>query len=753
MRLSCFRLSLFLRFFSAANVLFATAATISLEGIRRSSGATAHALAERVGVVDLQNSGDLEYYTNVTLGGRSYRVLVDSGSADLWVAGEVPKSTATPHVVTIHYGDTYVLGKVNTATLHFAGVTVVNQSYVEQAVDSSHPVGQGVLGIGASRLSSVLSALSAPSGNPVIDNLIAVQDSGANFVTSLVSRPVDGSDTILAQLTIGEVVSDHVDVQSAVQLPVSKNGWDSHWLVSLDDSGIIGPDNLAIRASEGTKLKVVFDSGYTMSQVSDEIAAAIYSRVPGAKLTTIDASPSPVWTVPCDFELNVTFKFGGVAYPVHPLDTVMQDIMGPVNDQGSAFCVGAFQPTNVSNPYDILLGMTFLRNAYILMDLGDQPYVQLRSLTDPAQAHLEFVQQRLGGVDTTGSQQLLRDTAGLSDNSTSKSAVDRNQVFIIAGAVIGSFVLLCILGILGVWYRKRRLLPLRRSSKTPEPKSPLRILSLPFFVHSKHKSAATVPGQVSPSHEEYQNSLARKTGAGDLMPNWESVKTQSMLAAAPRSPIGVPRLPGVESASLLDNAAAPGIKPSPESPRDHSSVYAQEDGPILIIGEKPLPIPGSDEEGSLEKEEVYPAVEGEADHSDLSLSSSSDHRQLTNSFALTMPSTPATLRAPARADTPNPYDLPPLPPPLLLADSPPAQGATASRPLPNPHTMPGNRRHSRVTISAFESLFGRSATRRSKPSVLPSLNTSSAMLGREKPTSESKKSSRVFSLRRSRGRP
>ncbi len=89
------------------------------------------------------------------------------------------------------------------------------------------------------------------------------------------------------------------------------------------------------------------------------IAAAIYSRVPGAKLATIDASPSPVWTVPCDFELNITFKFGGVAYPVHPLDTVMRDITGPVDDQGSATCVGAFQPSNASNPYDILLGMTF----------------------------------------------------------------------------------------------------------------------------------------------------------------------------------------------------------------------------------------------------------------------------------------------------------------------------------------------------------------------------------------------------------
>ncbi len=396
------------------------------------------------------------------------------------------------------------------------------------------------------------------------------------------------------------------------------------------------------------------------------------------------------------------------------------------------------------------------------MNLGDQPYVQLRSLTDPAQAHQDFVQQRLGGIDTTGSQQLLQDSAGLSNNSTPKSAADKGKVFIIAGTVIGTFVLLCVVGILGVWCRKRRYhrlhavtleaslpsdsaqtSPASKEFKDPEPKSPLRILSLPFSIHSKRKSSAAVPGQVPHPHE-YQNAPARKMVMSDLMSNRESLKRQSILAAARRSPMGVPRPPGVERASLLDNAAAPGVDPAaaPESP------YAREDGPILIIGEKPLPIPGSDDE-----EDVRPPPKGETYGGDLSPSSSEDHKRLTNSYGVTMPPTPATLKQPARADTPDPYDLPPLPPPALLADSPRSQGGTLSRPLPNPHTMSGNRRHSRVTISAFESLFGRPASRRSKASMPPPIDTSSATLGKGKrATSDSKKSSRTFSLRRSRGR-
>ena len=75
------RLSFSLSFFLVAlavNVFLVNAVTVPLQGVRRTSGASmAGGITKRAGIVDLQNSGDLGYYTNVTLGGRSYRVLVD----------------------------------------------------------------------------------------------------------------------------------------------------------------------------------------------------------------------------------------------------------------------------------------------------------------------------------------------------------------------------------------------------------------------------------------------------------------------------------------------------------------------------------------------------------------------------------------------------------------------------------------------------------------------------------------------------
>lgn len=90
------------------------------------------------------------------------------------------------------------------------------------------------------------------------------------------------------------------------------------------------------------------------------VADAIYSRVPGASFVNVPAASGMVWTLPCDVELNVTFKFGGVSYPVNPLDTNLgsMNIKGP---DGNEICVGSFQPitTASSSRFDMILGMAF----------------------------------------------------------------------------------------------------------------------------------------------------------------------------------------------------------------------------------------------------------------------------------------------------------------------------------------------------------------------------------------------------------
>ena len=101
-----------------------------------------------------------------------------------------------------------------------------------------------------------------------------------------------------------------------------------HWETVLDANGIIGPDgeqmttNTTIEnptVGTANQLHAVFDTGFTFPQVQREVADAIYGRVPGAEFVSQSSSPG-YWRIPCDYELNISFVFSGVKYPVAPLD-------------------------------------------------------------------------------------------------------------------------------------------------------------------------------------------------------------------------------------------------------------------------------------------------------------------------------------------------------------------------------------------------------------------------------------------------
>lgn len=95
-----------------------------------------------------------------------------------------------------------------------------------------------------------------------------------------------------------------------------------------------------------------------LSQVPRDVADAIYGRVQGASYD----SKKEWWTVPCGQMLNVTFNFGGKAFPIHPLDTVDNNF-GLMDASGNSVCIGAFQPIttafSILGNYDMIMGMSF----------------------------------------------------------------------------------------------------------------------------------------------------------------------------------------------------------------------------------------------------------------------------------------------------------------------------------------------------------------------------------------------------------
>jgi hypothetical protein len=226
------------------------------------------------------------------------------------------------------------------------------------------------------------------------------------------------------QLTIDEVLSGYEAIlqQPKLNLSITAIAQNQHWQTLLDADGFIvngktvsHPTTSVPTTTNPQQLTVVFDNGFTLPQLPRDMVDAIYKKVKGAKFST----PDNAYLLPCNAEVNVTFMFQGVSYPVHPLDTVTKAIAtDPSKGEVSHIpviqkrdtrieltgCVGAFQPItfDTGNNLDIILGMGFLRNVYMLNSFGtlvspnaSAPYVQLLSLNNDTTAmHNEFLKVR-----------------------------------------------------------------------------------------------------------------------------------------------------------------------------------------------------------------------------------------------------------------------------------------------------------------------------------------------------------------------
>ncbi|THV03006.1 acid protease [Dendrothele bispora CBS 962.96] len=441
---------------------------------------SASSLVRRGGNIEpLTNTADVSYYANLTLNGDSFYCLIDTGSSDLWVAGSVSNANDTGKTTGVTYAIDSVEGKIKTADLEFAGYEIKNQAYIEVTPDNTNPSGKGLIGLGPNSGSNVYKTLNSDTGRAVVNRIFLQNTSTPNFITVNLGRIEDPDDPFPGNITVGAVLSGLDSISSQPKLEVTEvsvqREGDQHFQILIDSDGIIGPDNNSVSitstvddTSNSKQATAVVDTGFSLSQVPKIVADAFYSRFDGAEYVNVNGIGN-TWIVPCDIEVNITWKIGGVRYPIHPLDaTLKPSIMGMpdgsvVNSNGDECCIGMFQPVSFdtgSDPtYDIILGMSFLRNVYALFNYGDfidgsmtnrgDPYMQILSTTDVPSSHLDFVEVRLGGVDTTGDQNLNPPNYSTDDSSSSSKSSSKNSkmkvIFLglaIAAGVLGLALLL-----------------------------------------------------------------------------------------------------------------------------------------------------------------------------------------------------------------------------------------------------------------------------------------------------------------------
>ncbi|KAK0441622.1 aspartic peptidase domain-containing protein [Armillaria borealis] len=379
--------------------------------------------------VALSNDADLTYNMNLTLGGQPFTVMIDTGSSDLWVAGNITDSIDTGATSGISYSaGPGAEGPVKTSTLEFAGHTVQDQAFMQVTPDSDHPIGRGIIGLRPTFSSRIYATLNTSVGYAVLDRIFLQNTSTPNYLTVLLGRTQDPTDVFPGDISIGELLDGYSNVESEPKLQITTvpvgESIEQNFQILLDEDGISGPDGKPIsittevkQTSNSKQATAVLDTGFAMSQVPKSVADAIYSGVSGAEYRNITTVSGDIWIVPCDEEVNITFKFsGGNSYHIHPLDATMDpslfNLPKIVNSKGQTSCLGAFQPTIPgarSEMRDMILGMSFLRNVYTVFNFGDfvpggndttirgDPYIQFLSTTDPAEAHSDFVAVRLSG--------------------------------------------------------------------------------------------------------------------------------------------------------------------------------------------------------------------------------------------------------------------------------------------------------------------------------------------------------------------
>ncbi|KAH9172154.1 aspartic peptidase domain-containing protein, partial [Lactarius sanguifluus] len=377
-------------------------------------------------------------------------------SSDLWVAGAVPQAEDTGASASIQYAVGSKAGPVKTAQLEILGFTVPDQAFIEVPSGGDAPDGTGLIGLGPNTGSRVHDALNDQSaGDTPLDRIFRQNLTTPNYLTVLLNRLNDTAEKYTGAMTIGEVLPQYSNILNQPKVPVSVLdsiiSQSQHWSIILDSNGIVGPDGKAIKVTSNAtdapihnvnQLVAIIDTGFTLPQVPSEVAHALYSGAKGAELINVPNFGGDVWVIDCDVEVNATFLIGGQSYPIHPFDLNRQ----VTDDNGNNICFGPFQPriAGAENPtFDLILGMAWLTNVYLLIDYGDfvdgttktdPPYVQLLPMTDPAAAHADFVATRLSGKDTTGSQRN-------SGSSGPKGLFETHNILILAGAAACALLL------------------------------------------------------------------------------------------------------------------------------------------------------------------------------------------------------------------------------------------------------------------------------------------------------------------------
>ncbi|KAH9068136.1 acid protease [Lactarius deliciosus] len=333
--------------------------------------------ANSLALDDIDN--DVGYLATVQMGTppRDFQILMDSGSADLWVGAEGCKSakatgcgdhkflgpqsstsfvdSQNPFQVT--YGKGAVAGNIIKDNIAIAGLQLTAHTFgvaLQETNDFTASKFDGLMGLAKSTLSEqkTLTPVEAlAKAGSIKDAIVSYK------ISRLADQKNDG------EITFGGLDSSKFDQTTLVTLPnVNTQGF---WEATMDAVTVDGKD-LGL-----TGRTAVLDTGTTLIIAPPADAEAIHKAIPGSKNT------GNGFVIPCTTNASIALSFGGKSFTIDPRDItfVPVDPKDPTGDCSSGIVSGQF-----GGPQQLLVGDVFLKNAYFSTNVGKDT-IQLAKLT------------------------------------------------------------------------------------------------------------------------------------------------------------------------------------------------------------------------------------------------------------------------------------------------------------------------------------------------------------------------------------
>ncbi|KAG9292775.1 hypothetical protein G9A89_006336 [Geosiphon pyriformis] len=302
---------------------------------------------------------DIGYHGEVQIGGQTFSVIFDTGSADLWIPAQDCRDSACQNhksfdpkkskgFVThnkdwqIQYGTGSVSGIIGIDNVQVSGTGTKNQIFgltTSMSEDFADAPFDGILGMALSQLSNQKAK--------TLFTLLVEQGAVKEPIFGFYLGRKDDNTEQNSQLTLGGIDSSLISGSPKFNKVINNVGF---WEIAMDDATVNGK-SLGFRSKTA-----IIDTGTSLLIAPPSDASKIHKAIDGS------VEQQGQFFVPCDTKAVVSLTFGGVSYEISPKDLARE----PISKRG--LCISGIAGGTIGGDEQWLVGDTFLKNVYSVYD-------------------------------------------------------------------------------------------------------------------------------------------------------------------------------------------------------------------------------------------------------------------------------------------------------------------------------------------------------------------------------------------------